>query len=42
MKNGIETRRGLRYKLRMMGVALSGPTYVYGYNMYAVHSTHRT
>jgi hypothetical protein len=25
MKNGIETCRGLRYKLRMMGVALSGP-----------------
>jgi hypothetical protein len=30
MKNGIETCRGLRYKLRMMGVALSGPKLVYG------------
>jgi hypothetical protein len=30
MKNGIENFRGLRYKLRMMGVNLSGPTYVYG------------
>jgi hypothetical protein len=39
MKNGIETCRGLRYKLRMMGVALSGPTYVYGDNMYVVHNT---
>jgi hypothetical protein len=41
MKNGIETCRGLRYKLRMMGVTLSGPTYVYGDNMYVVHNTQR-
>jgi hypothetical protein len=41
IKNGIETCRGLRYKLRMMGVTLSGPTYVYGGNMYVVHNTHR-
>jgi hypothetical protein len=33
MKNGIETCRGLRYKLRTMGVTLSGPTFVYGDNM---------
>jgi hypothetical protein len=26
MKNGIESCRGLRYKLRMMDVAFSGPT----------------
>jgi hypothetical protein len=39
MKNGIETCRGLRYKLRMMGVAFSGPTFVYGYNMSVVHNT---
>jgi hypothetical protein len=39
MKNGIETCRGLRYKLRMMGVTLSGPTYVYRDNMSAVHNT---
>jgi hypothetical protein len=39
MKNGIETCRGLRYKLRMMGVALSGPTYVYGENMSVLHNT---
>jgi hypothetical protein len=30
MKHGIETLRGLRYKIRMMGFPLSGPTYVYG------------
>jgi hypothetical protein len=37
MKNG--TCRGLRYKLIMMGVPLSGPTFVYGDNMYVVHNT---
>jgi hypothetical protein len=41
MKNGIETCLGLRYKPRMMGVALSGPIFVYGDNMYVVHNTHR-
>jgi hypothetical protein len=41
MKNGIETCCGLRYKLRMMGVALSGPTFVYGDNMSVVHNTQR-
>jgi hypothetical protein len=41
MKNGIETCLGLRYKLRMMGVALSGPAFVYGDNMYGVHNTQR-
>jgi hypothetical protein len=42
MKNGIETCCGLRYKLRMMGVALSGPTFVYGDNMSVVHNTQRS
>jgi hypothetical protein len=41
MKNGIETTRGLRYKLRMMGVTIDGPTYVYGDNMSVVHNTQR-
>jgi hypothetical protein len=41
MKNGIETCRGLRYKLRTMGVTLSGPTNVYGDNMFVVHKTQR-
>jgi hypothetical protein len=42
MKNGIETCRGLHYKLRMMGVTLSGPTFVYGDNISVVHNTQRT
>jgi hypothetical protein len=40
MKNRIETCRGLCYKLRMMGVSLSGPTFVYGENIAVVHNTH--
>jgi hypothetical protein len=42
MNNGIETCCGLRYKLIMMGVTLSGPTYIYGENMSVVHNTQRT
>jgi hypothetical protein len=41
MKNGIETCRGLRYKLRMMGVAWSGPIFVYGDNISVFHNTQR-
>jgi hypothetical protein len=41
MKNGSETRLGLRYKLRMMGATLIGRTYVYGYNISVVHNTQR-
>ena len=41
MKHGIETLRGLRYKLRMMGVPISGPSYVYGDNMSVIHNTSR-
>jgi hypothetical protein len=29
MKHGIETLRGLRYKLQMMGVPLTGPSFIY-------------
>jgi hypothetical protein len=32
MKHGIEKLWGLRYKCRMMGIPLSGPSYVYGEN----------
>jgi len=32
MKHGIETLRGLRYKVRMMGIPLTGPSYIYGDN----------
>jgi hypothetical protein len=41
MKNGIEATRGLPYKLRMMGLALSGPTYIDGDNMSVIHNTQR-
>ena len=41
MKQGMETCRGLRYKLRMMGVELSGPTRIYGDNMSVIHNTQR-
>ena len=39
MKNGIETVRGLRYKLRMMGIPISGPTYVYCDNKSVVNNS---
>jgi hypothetical protein len=41
MKQGMETLRGIRYKLQMMGVPLSGPSYIYGDNMSVVHNTQR-
>jgi hypothetical protein len=41
LKQGVETVRGLRYKLRMMGVPLTGPTFVYGDNMSVIHNTQR-
>ena len=41
MKHGMETLRGLRYKLRMMGIPISGPSYIYGDNMSVIHNTQR-
>jgi len=41
MKHGIEALRGLRYKLRMMGVPLSGPSFVYGDNKSQVTNSSR-
>ena len=41
MKIGMEAARCLRYKLRMIGVPLSGPTYIYGDNMSIIHNTQR-
>ena len=32
MKQDIDALRGLRYKLRMMGIPISGPLYIYGDN----------
>ncbi|KAI2491971.1 Reverse transcriptase (RNA-dependent DNA polymerase) [Fragilaria crotonensis] len=39
MKQGMETLRGIRYKLRMMGALLSGPSFIYGDNMSVIHNT---
>jgi hypothetical protein len=41
MKIGMESLRGLCYKLRMMGVGISGPSYIYGDNMSVIHNTQR-
>ena len=38
MKTGVEALRGIRYKLRMMGVPLNGPTYIYGDNMSVIYN----
>ena len=39
MKHGFETLRGLRYKLRMMGVPIDGPSYIYGDNISVITNT---
>jgi hypothetical protein len=39
MKVGFETCRGLRYKLRMMGVPIDEPVYCYGDNMSVIQNT---
>ena len=39
MRTGLETVQGLRYKLRMMGIPLNSPTYIYGDNMSVIHNT---
>jgi hypothetical protein len=41
MKHGIKTLRGLRYKIRMMGIPLSGPLYIYGDNKFQVPNSSR-
>ena len=41
LKHGMERLCGLRYKLRMMGVSISGPSYIYGDNMSVIHNTQR-
>ena len=40
-QQGIDAWRGLRYKLRMMGLPISGLAYIYGDNMSVVHNTSR-
>ena len=39
MKIGMETLRGLRYKLHMIGVPILGPSLIYGENMSVFHNT---
>ena len=41
MKTDVEALRGIRYKLCMMGVPLTGPTYIYGDNMSVIYNTSR-
>ena len=41
MKIGMEALRGLRYKLRMMGIPLTGPSFIYGDNMSVIYNTQR-
>ena len=41
MKHGTKKLRGLRYKCRMMGIPLSGPSYVYGNNKSAITNSTR-
>ena len=41
MKHGMEHIRGLRYKLRTIGVPIEGPAYVYGDNMPVIYNTSR-
>jgi hypothetical protein len=41
MKHGTEMLRGLRYKIRIMGIPLSGPTYIYGDNKSQVTNSSR-
>ncbi|KAL7460444.1 hypothetical protein ACHAXS_000899, partial [Conticribra weissflogii] len=39
MKTGVNMLRGLRYKLRIIGVAIDGATYIYGDNMSVIKNT---
>ena len=40
-KISMETLRGIRYKLRILGVPISGPSYIYGDNMSVIRNTCR-
>ena len=41
MKIFLETLSGIRYKLRVMVVPISGPSYIYGDNISVIHNTQR-
>ena len=38
MKQGIDALQGLSYKLRMMGIPISCPSYIYGDKMSVIHN----
>ena len=42
MKKGIDDLKGLRYKVRMMRIPVSGPSCIFGNNMSVVHNTSRS
>ena len=42
MKHSIDALRGLRYKLRMMGIPIYCPSYIYVDNTSVVHNTFRS
>jgi hypothetical protein len=39
MKQAYEYVRGLRYKLRMMGIKVDEPTFIFGYNKSVLYNT---
>ena len=39
MRFGMETLQEFLYKLRIMGVPISGPSFIYGDNMSVIHNT---
>ena len=41
MKQGIDASTGLRYKLRMISIPISSPTYIYGDDMSFLYNTSR-
>ena len=41
MKIVTETLRGIKYKLSMTGVPISGPSYIHGYNMSVIRNIQR-
>ena len=41
MLHGVETLRGIRYKLRMTGVTIDGPIYIFGDNMFVIFNKSR-
>ena len=41
MKHGVETLRVICYKLRMMGVPIEGPSFIYGGNISVIYNTSR-